>query len=278
MFTILIGQYFYGNFSKVVKPTAVQPYDFESIRKIWHSDLIQSNIAEIETLIQVNPLLHETLLLQGTALAILDISTFQYAGIWGNLESLLGWTKEELFEGGVPFYVSKFLPADQRGFAIVSQYFNDYIGMLGPADLRQVRLLYDYKITRKDGRQVRVGQESIILKADEAGRIVYLLALVSDISHLKKEGRQHFCFQNGPESRLYVIDNETDACVQLEMLSKRETEIARLLGQNMTSEQIADRLSISLHTVNTHRQHMIRKMGLSDTTDLLNFLKVYRLS
>lgn len=252
-------------------------YDFSPIRKIWHSDLLEPNIAEIESLIQVNPLLHETLLLQGTALAILDISTFKYVGIWGNLEKLLGWSKEDYFERGVAFYVSTFLPADQLGFAIVSQYFNDYVATLSQSELPQLRLLYDYKLTRKDGQQVRIGQESIILKADAERRIVYLLALVSDISHLNKEGTQHFCFLNGNEKLLYAIDNTTNQCTQLDILSKRELQIAHLLSQNLTSEQIAEQLFISPNTVNTHRQKMIRKMGMSDTSDLLNFLKVYRL-
>ncbi|MVM41226.1 hypothetical protein GO730_31920 [Spirosoma sp. HMF3257] len=252
-------------------------YDFSLIRKIWHSDLLTPNRTEIESLIHANPLLHETLLLQGMALAILDISTFQYVGIWGDLENLLGWSKEDYFKGGVAFYVSKFLPADQLGFTIISQTITDYVGTLSPSELKELRVLYDYKITRKDGRQVRIGQESIILKADAEGRVVYMLALVSDISHLNKEGTQHLCFLSGTEKRLYALDNTTNQCVQLEMLSKREEQIARLLSQNFTSEQIAEQLFISPHTVNTHRQKMIRKMGLNNTTDLLNFLKVYRL-
>ncbi|MVM31343.1 hypothetical protein GO755_14965 [Spirosoma sp. HMF4905] len=252
-------------------------YDFSSIRKIWHSDLLKPNIAEIETLIQANPLLHETLLLQGTALAIVDISTFQYLGIWGDLENLLGWSKDDYFDGGIAFYLSTFLPADQQGFVLISKYITDYVGTISQSELQQMRMLYDYKLTHKDGHQVRIIQENITLKADAEGRIIYSLALVSDISHLNKEGTQHFCFLNGAEKRLYVIDNETNQCTQLDMLSKREVQIAQLLSQNLTSEQIAEQLFISVHTVNTHRQKMIRKMGMTDTTDLLNFLKVYRL-
>lgn len=254
-----------------------EAYDFSSIKKIWHSDLLEPNLAEIESLIQANPLLHETLLMQGTALGILDISTFKYVGIWGDLENLLGWTREEIFDGGVAFFVSKFVPAHQIGFTIISHHINDYIGTLSRAELQQLRIVYDYKITRSDGRQVRIGQESIILKADNEGRILYCLALVSDISHLHKEGTQHLCFLNGAEKKLYAIDNTTNQCVQLDSLSRREVQIAQLLSQNLTSEQIAEQLFISAHTVNTHRQKMIRKIGMTDTTDLLSLLKVYRL-
>ncbi|QMW00413.1 helix-turn-helix transcriptional regulator [Spirosoma foliorum] len=252
-------------------------YSFSLIRKIWRSDLLEPNIAEIEELIQVNPLLHETLLLQGTALAILDISTFQYVGMWGDLENLVGWSKEELFEGGAAFYMSKFLPADQAGFTIISQLINDYVRRFSPAELPSLRTIYDYRIMRKDGQQVRIGQESVILKADSEGRMLYSLALASDISHLNKEGTQHLCFLNGSERQLYAIDTTTDQYRQIDVLSRREMQIAQLLSQNLTSEQIAEQLFISTHTVNTHRQKMIRKMGLGNTTDLLNFLKIYRL-
>lgn len=49
------------------------------------------------------------------------------------------------------------------------------------------------------------------------------------------------------------------------------------MSQNLTSEEIATKLFISVHTVNTHRQKMLKKFGMKDTLELVIFLKIYRL-
>ena len=52
-------------------------------------------------------------------------------------------------------------------------------------------------------------------------------------------------------------------------LSKREVEIIRLTSDGMTAAQIAEHLYISVHTVNTHRQHIYSKMKVKNLNELL---------
>jgi DNA-binding NarL/FixJ family response regulator len=54
-------------------------------------------------------------------------------------------------------------------------------------------------------------------------------------------------------------------------LSRREVEILGLLGKGFMSKEIADRLFISVNTVNNHRQNIIRKMGLSNTSEAIAY-------
>jgi DNA-binding NarL/FixJ family response regulator len=56
-------------------------------------------------------------------------------------------------------------------------------------------------------------------------------------------------------------------------LSDRELEIARLVCQEYSSEQIASELNLSLHTVNTHRKNILRKIDAKNAIDLMNYLK-----
>lgn len=51
-------------------------------------------------------------------------------------------------------------------------------------------------------------------------------------------------------------------------LSAREKETLRLLAHGLPSKQIADRLCISLHTVNSHRKHILHKTGLGSAQEL----------
>ena len=52
-------------------------------------------------------------------------------------------------------------------------------------------------------------------------------------------------------------------------LSKREVEIIRLTADGMTASQIAEHLHISMHTVNTHRQHIYSKMKVRNLNEML---------
>lgn len=55
------------------------------------------------------------------------------------------------------------------------------------------------------------------------------------------------------------------------LFSKREKEILKLLADELTSQQIADKLFISFHTVESHRRNLLSKAGTKTTTGLIRF-------
>jgi DNA-binding NarL/FixJ family response regulator len=54
----------------------------------------------------------------------------------------------------------------------------------------------------------------------------------------------------------------------VEHLSNRELEVFELIGHGMTTGEIADKLSISVKTIETHRANIKTKMGLSSAGEL----------
>ncbi len=54
-------------------------------------------------------------------------------------------------------------------------------------------------------------------------------------------------------------------------LTRREQEILGLVAQGMTSTEIAEKLSISPRTVETHRFNLITKFGVKNTAGLVRF-------
>lgn len=253
------------------------PFNFNEFKKIWNSDSLNENSDIVANLVENNPLLHETLIMQGHALAILDIRTMQYPLILGDVEKVCGWSSEYFYKVGVEGFVNHFLPKDQLGLNEISKQINAYVPTLNQEQLKKFRAIYDCQMVGEDGKIRRVCQESIALKTDTNGNISYFLAYVSDISHFKRDGKQHIHLSGGNKNLLFEISNDTNICNQLSFLSKRESEIAQLLGKGLLSEQIAEKLHVSLNTVHTHRQNMLRKLAIVDTTELLNFIKIYRL-
>ena len=54
-------------------------------------------------------------------------------------------------------------------------------------------------------------------------------------------------------------------------LSEREQEIMFLIVQGLSNQGIADKLVISPSTVQTHRSHILQKLGLETTVDLVRY-------
>ena len=52
-------------------------------------------------------------------------------------------------------------------------------------------------------------------------------------------------------------------------LTQREIQIIRLSAEGLTAAQIAERTFLSVHTVNTHRQHIYAKMEVRNVSDML---------
>lgn len=56
-----------------------------------------------------------------------------------------------------------------------------------------------------------------------------------------------------------------------EALSVRETEILKHFAEGMANQEIADKLFISIRTVESHKNHIMQKLELKSTVDLIKF-------
>lgn len=62
--------------------------------------------------------------------------------------------------------------------------------------------------------------------------------------------------------------NETKAASGLTV---REIQIVRLLAQGFIVKEIAGQLNISVRTVETHKYHVYKKLGINNQIELMNF-------
>jgi DNA-binding NarL/FixJ family response regulator len=59
-------------------------------------------------------------------------------------------------------------------------------------------------------------------------------------------------------------------------LSRRENEILRNIAEGLTHRQIADKLFISPRTVETHRDHILAKLNLKNTADIIRYAYLHQ--
>ena len=76
-----------------------------------------------------------------------------------------------------------------------------------------------------------------------------------------------------PELGARLIAAEADEARRAEAdpLSEREREVLRLLALGHTNQEIAKQLFISVRTAETHRAHIMRKLGLQTRAELVRY-------
>ncbi|MBN1924333.1 MAG: response regulator transcription factor [Prolixibacteraceae bacterium] len=66
-------------------------------------------------------------------------------------------------------------------------------------------------------------------------------------------------------------DDETQQQGDLSSLSARQVEIVKLWGNSYSNQEIAEKLYISIRTVESHKNHIMQKLNLKSTVDLVKF-------
>lgn len=78
-------------------------------------------------------------------------------------------------------------------------------------------------------------------------------------------------------SQDHEMMNTSSLTQAMSILTPREAVVLRLVAEGHTNQEIADRLALSIKTVQTHRANVMEKLGLRDITHLVRFAVRYGL-
>jgi two-component system, NarL family, response regulator NreC len=78
-------------------------------------------------------------------------------------------------------------------------------------------------------------------------------------------------------ARMIVAETKQRAEGNANPLSGRQHEVLRLLALGHTNQEIAERLSISVRTAETHRAHIMRKLRLGSRAELVRYALAHQL-
>ena len=102
-------------------------------------------------------------------------------------------------------------------------------------------------------------------------KAVYLLQVISNVDWFKPKKHEYHHYKGKDLSLFRFPDEELLKIGPL--LSVRELEIIKLIEAGLSSKQIADKLFVSVYTVNTHRSNILVKSGKASIPDLIYELK-----
>lgn len=194
-----------------------------------------------------------------------------------NVKEIIGHDAEDYIKGGLEFGMSTFHPDDAKIYAenVLPQMLN-YFTILAPGNrLKNTVYKHCFRVRRKDGNYQWFLQQMNFIETDENGYPLVSTIFMFDINDVKKDNDVVFSIServNGAYTTIYSNTFSADNITNL--LSERELEILNLLGLGKSSNEIAEQLFISPHTVNTHRKRMLEKTGAMNTVQLLKLAMI----
>ncbi len=150
---------------------------------------------------------------------------------------------------------------------LLTKLFDDYIASLPAAEQRDYKHIFEFRTLGKTGQWVRVISQLQILEFNAKGDPIMLG--IFDLAPDQTSEGVRFTLMNFKTGEIVPFA----ALQQQNSLTPREIEILALVGEGKFSKEISDKLSISVHTVNRHRQNILEKMGANNAAEALSYAR-----
>lgn len=199
--------------------------------------------------------------------------SFEY--ISKNFKACTGIEKELMLKGGMDFFWSLFHPDDiQPWIKSLQQLMAFTMTELNDEQRKKMSYTWNYRIKNGEGNYVNIIQNTTPLQFDSQNKPIIGLA---HYTVLHGTIQMDICasaklLNDKNEYETLYYQNISNSNI-LDVISNRERDVVRLLITKKTSDEIADVLNISKHTVDTHRRNILKKLNLSSTFELINFFK-----
>jgi len=144
----------------------------------------------------------------------------------------------------------------------------EYIAGLPFEERKDYKHILEFRVRFRNQTYLRILLQYHLLEITESNDYILLLG-ISDLSP----------DQNPDEPvKFRLVNFKTNEIIHFSAfeepdmpLTKRELEILKLVNEGMLSKEISDKLSISIHTVNRHRQNIMEKMNVDNVVEALNY-------
>ncbi len=140
----------------------------------------------------------------------------------------------------------------------------------------------DFEITNfKEIKSIFSDIKTLVITANKSKDLIQKILKSGIINFIQKDctieefqnalkatvpGEKYFCG--------YVMDILSNNNSKEEIhvnLTNKEIEIIKLLAQGLTTKDIAQKIFISIHTVNTHRKNILSKLNFNNTSELIMY-------
>ncbi|HIC8645907.1 LuxR C-terminal-related transcriptional regulator [Elizabethkingia meningoseptica] len=199
-----------------------------------------------------------------------------------NIDKFTPYSKEDWLNSDSKFFINLIHPDDifyllgafefagKIGFNIAASdqkkeiYFNYYSRMIDP---------------QGEYRWILIQSPLQYFNADHQSEAA--LVVITDLSHFKISSMPLLSIMDHHNHEMQYFKHFDQKMTEIEMkrpnITKREKEILGLMAQGLNSPQIAEKLSISYHTVERHKENLRAKTNAKTAAELIAYTMTHSL-
>lgn len=213
-----------------------------------------------ELILEMNEKLGET----GQIFHIADLMEMKILYLCGRCHTYFGVECENMSPA---VYFENTHPDDQKRHAMGrTKVFKMALDMFH--DKKENWFLSSHFKTRiSTGKYTELLYQMCLIYTEIPHKTVYSIQVNTDITKMLS-GQHGNHFSDGHDKSFFRFPDEK-LLMTGNVFSKRELDIIQGIAQGMESNEIADKLFLSVHTVNTHRRNILSKSGKRSTHELV---------
>ena len=192
-------------------------------------------------------------------------------------EPLTGYPQEMLLNKGLSFWFPLIHPEDMP--SVTETIIKSHEDLATPGFPRPFPpIIIEYRFKQSTGEWKRIREiKYLLLSGDEIAidKVLCKLELLEEKALQDEKNCSKLLdfaqayHEKSPEETINTSKGAQHQPPSLPSLTKREMEILLLIGKGLSTKMIADKCNISINTVETHRRHLLEKLQVKNSMELI---------
>lgn len=236
---------------------------------MWAKQSLQAGEIDYSVWDKNKAMLYQMAKMSHSCTFVVDVYKCKYIFASSNFADLLGFDhrKLETVENQGDYLESRFHPDDLSQMMSMQVDLSRFIYNRPAEDRNNYKNIFTYRVMNAKCRYVNVMSRHHVLETSASGKawlILGILDIASDQRPIDHVGCTVLNLKTGELLSPYGLSAAKPE------LTDREIDILRLIKQGLLSKEIAFHLGISIHTVNIHRQNLLKKLGVQNAIEAIN--------
>lgn len=177
---------------------------------------------------------------------------------------------------------------EAKGVKVIGEAADGYEALELLAELQPNVLLLDIEMPKVDGFEVlkklkraKLKTKVLVLTMHSSAEFVKNIVKAGAAGYLKKDSDKEVLLSAidevhnkesyyPPETANLVLQSLQEQN-QGQMISPREKEVVILISEGLTTKEIAEKLFLSKHTIESHRQNILLKLDIKNSAELVKY-------